>query len=133
MSFHRADDELRRAREREWAQQKRVRDGRARSVLDRIAASRLALAEVEGIGYGLLALTHDSYPGDRYNAETAVTAAEAGPGAGTLRVTGRGTATTTDTDTDTDPRTDTDTDTDPRTRAVRQPGPSSRPSQVAAP
>lgn len=57
MSFHRADDELRRLREREWAQQKRLRDGGARSVLERIAASRLALAEVQvggWVGGGLI-------------------------------------------------------------------------------
>jgi hypothetical protein len=47
MSFHRADDDLRRLRERDQAQQKRLRDTGARSVLDRIAASRLALADVE--------------------------------------------------------------------------------------
>lgn len=50
MSFHRADDDLRRLRERDQAQVRLQRERGARSVLDRIAASRLALTDVQVSG-----------------------------------------------------------------------------------
>ena len=59
MSFHRSDDELRRQRDRELAQIKAMSDSESKSLLDRIAKSRLALAEVEGIDESLLSIAYE--------------------------------------------------------------------------
>ena len=59
MSFHRSDDELRRQRDRELAQIKAMSDAESKSLLDRIAKSRLALAEVDGIDESLLSIAYE--------------------------------------------------------------------------